>query len=170
MLPPKQPDIAVERCAPCSPHDAAAPTPVLLLHCHCRHASAIAATSARSMCKAHLAPHLAAQLFGEPLAQRRGAGVQPHDGVVQRPARGPVPEEGSLSLVRDPDRHDLHIGWWCICTGLSRIFYSGGCRHQCDEQRPAHMSQSCCRIIFTKPNNEVLPAEHLGSSVLIMPH
>ena len=60
-------------------------------------------------CKA-AASHLAAQLFGEALAQRRGARVQPHDGIVQRHPRVSVPNQRRLPLVCDADGHDLHAG------------------------------------------------------------
>jgi hypothetical protein len=43
----------------------------------------------------------------QPLAVGRGAAVLPDDGVRERPPALPLPEEGRLPLVADPDRGDL---------------------------------------------------------------
>ena len=51
--------------------------------------------------------HVAQAVLFQPLHQRRGAAALPHDGVAQRLAGGPVPQERSLALVGDADGRDV---------------------------------------------------------------
>jgi len=50
---------------------------------------------------------LAAPILAEGRAAGSGAPVLPHNGVVKRPSRGAVPQDGGFALVGDADAGDL---------------------------------------------------------------